>query len=117
MKKGSGYYMVSYIPVGLLTGVAFTLVFGPTAGAIVFVAYVALGALPSPVNVTKVYVDSKNNIWLSAQPKGVFMTDGKNWMEYNTKNGLPNKRVNDFMESSDGDMWFGTSGGIAIMKK
>ena len=60
---------------------------------------------------------SNDNIWLATQPKGVFMFDGQNWMQYKTKNGLPHKRVNAFLELNNGDMWMGTLGGIAIMKK
>ncbi len=114
IKKGSGYYNTAYILIAVIDGVAFTLVLGPVAGVVTFVAFAALGALPSqPV---LVYIDSGDKTWLATQPKGIYMFDGKNWMHYSTKNGLPHNRVTTILESKDGSMWFGTSKGIAILK-
>ena len=116
IKKGSGYYNYTYPLMGLIEGVTFTLLFGtPGAGVVMLVLFAPLGALPSQPTI--VYIDSKNNVWLAAQPKGVFMFDGQDWMQYTTINGLPHKRVNTILETSDGAMWFGTSMGIAVMNK
>lgn len=114
-KKGSGYYNYNMLLVGALDGVVFTLLFNPVAGGAIFVLSAALGAMPSQL--THVYIDLEDNVWLAAQPKGVFMFDGKNWMQYSTTNGLPHKRVNTFLETNDGDLWIGTWNGIAIMDK
>jgi ligand-binding sensor domain-containing protein len=113
MKQGAGYFNFAMIGVGVANGVAWTLLLGPVVGGTIFILNVALGAAPSQP--AMVYIDSNDNIWLAAQPKGVFMSEGGNWMLYNKKNGLPHNRVNSMLKMSDGDMWFGTYKGIAIM--
>jgi ligand-binding sensor domain-containing protein len=116
VKKGSGYYNYMYPIQGLIEGVVISMLTGtPGLGAIMLVLFAPLGALPSQATI--VYIDSKDNVWLAAQPKGVFMFDGQDWMQYTNSNGLPHKRVNTMLETSDGAIWFGTAKGIAIMNK
>ncbi len=115
IKKGVGYYNYNMLLAGALDGVVFTLLFGPVTGGAIFVTSAALGAVPSQL--TEVYVDSKDNVWLAAQPKGVFVKDSDNWMQYSTSNGLPHNRVTTILETNKGDIWIGTWKGIAIMNK
>lgn len=117
VKKGSGYYRAGNLGIGLLLGLSMTLLIGPVVGVAFFAAYAIAGAFPSPSLATRVYIDNSDNVWLAAQPKGVFMFDGKDWIRYSSKNGLPHNRVNTFFEMNNEDMWLGTNGGIAILKK
>ena len=122
IQKGSGYYNFGLAAGGTLAAIssqaAFQLGTGMSLGPLGIVLIIwgpVFGALPSQA--TFVYIDSNDNIWLAAQPKGVFMFDGQNWMQYTKRNGLPHKRVNSFLETRDGAIWFGTLKGIAIMNK
>lgn len=116
IKKGSGYYDATILVGGILNGIIWGLVIGP--GGFIFTAIGAVGgALPSPNHITSVYIDAKDNAWLAAQPKGIFMFDGKDWSQFNKNNGLPHNRVYDMLQMDDGSMWFGTKKGIAIMER
>jgi len=117
IKKGSGYYDYTGLIGGIANGIVWTIALGPAVGATMFVVFTVWGAFPSANHYTSVYIDSDEKVWLAAQPKGVFMFDGQNWMQYNNKNGLPHNRVFDMLEMENGEMWFGTSKGIAIMKQ
>lgn len=116
LKKGSGYYDFTGLVGGIANGIIWTIALGPGVGVAMFVIFTAWGLAPSPTHITNVYIDSKDNAWLAAQPKGVFMFNGKDWKEYNKNNGLPHNRVYDMLEMNDGTMWFGTKKGIAIME-
>ena len=116
IQKGSGYYDTAILAGAVGNGIIWTLVAGPAVGGTLFVIFAVAGALPSSNHITSVYVDSNDNAWLSAQPKGVFMFDGKDWKEYNKNNGLPHNRVYEMLEMSDGSIWFGTKKGIAILE-
>jgi ligand-binding sensor domain-containing protein len=117
LKKGSGYFNGMLVVYGLCEGVVFTLLLGPVYGGIFLVTNVIFAAVPSAADATRVYIDSNDNLWLSAMPKGVFKYDGNNWMQYSKNNGLADKRVFSMTEDNDGNMWFGTGRGISILYK
>ncbi len=114
---GSGYYDFSILAGAIANGIIWTLVAGPAVGGTLFVVFAVAAAFPTPNHLTSVYIDANDNAWLAAQPKGVFMFDGKDWSQYNTNNGLPHNRIFDMLEMKDGTMWFGTKKGIAIMER
>jgi len=65
--------------------------------------------------VSSIYMDSKNRIWISDHLTGVAysITNEKNEIIFkalNTQNGLPFDGVNTTLEDSEGNHWFGTSG-------
>ena len=115
--KGSVYYDFTIIAPEVINGVAWTLLFGAPVGSAVMAGLAAMGFLPSANHVTLVYFDAENNAWLVAQPKGIFLFDGNDWTHLTTENGLPDHRVHDILETREGDIWLGTSRGIAIMNK
>lgn len=114
--KGSGYFDATIFAGAVGNGIIWTIVAGPIVGGALFVVFTVTAFLPSPNHLTSVYIDKNDNAWLSAQPKGVFMFDGKDWKEFNKNNGLPHNRVFEMLEMKDGTMWFGTKKGIAIME-
>ncbi len=63
-------------------------------------------------NITKVFIDKKENIWLSSWNEGIFVLKkgSKNFINYNTKN-TPNLASNNIMgiaEDSRGVIWIAT---------
>ncbi len=117
MKKGSGYYNFALLGAGLAEGLVFTLLLGPVYGGIFFVTNAIVAAMPSSGDMTAVYSDSKNNLWLSAMPKGVFKYDGISWTNYTKKDGLVDSRIYSMTEDDKGNMWFGTNKGISVYSK
>lgn len=115
IKKGSGYYNYTYLQSGALMGVVYTLIGGPGLGGFMFIAFAATGALPTQP--TMVYLDANDNLWLSAQANGVYKSNGQDWTQITMDNGLPHNRVTSILETSKGDIWFGTLKGIAVLNK
>lgn len=72
--------------------------------------------LPSDY-VKDIYVDRKNNLWISTYEDGVCVIRyGQNTVEtFNTSNGLSSNRVRSLRESPVGEIWVGTYGGLNII--
>ncbi len=74
-------------------------------------SYPALGVL-----INKVLVDSKERLWLATEGEGVVMqaVDGSR-RQFTEDNGLPANAVQSLFEDSQGQMWIGTNGGLALI--
>ncbi len=63
--------------------------------------------------ITARFTDSRGNLWLGA-PARVARFDGKNWVSYNRKNGLPSmdNHPSGFFETQDGKIVMSTTNGL-----
>ena len=62
-------------------------------------------------NITKVFIDKKQNVWLSSWNEGVFLLKkgSRNFINYSTKNtGLASDNIMSITEDSRGVIWIGT---------
>ena len=62
-------------------------------------------------NITKVFIDKKQNIWLSSWNEGIFLLKkgSRNFINYSTKNtGLASDNIMSITEDSRGVIWIGT---------
>ena len=53
-----------------------------------------------------VYQDKKNIYWFGSWETGVYSYDGKTLINYTTKHGLPNNRVDEIKEDKSGNLYF-----------
>lgn len=53
-----------------------------------------------------VYQDKKNNYWFGSWETGVYRYDGKTLLNFTTKHGLPNNRVDEIKEDKSGNLYF-----------
>lgn len=65
--------------------------------------------------VLSVFEDSRRNIWLTTQGRGLclFHPETENFTRYDTSNGLPNDVVYQMVEDNDGVFWLTTNSGLA----
>jgi signal transduction histidine kinase/ligand-binding sensor domain-containing protein/CheY-like chemotaxis protein len=65
-------------------------------------------------NITSIFEDSKNNIWIAANT-GLEIFDEKNnmFIPYNTNNGLPDLTIQGILEDQKGNLWICTIKGIS----
>ena len=63
--------------------------------------------------ITAKFIDSKGNLWLGA-PAKVARYDGKNWVSFNRKNGLPSmeRHPSGFLETPDGQIIMSATNGL-----
>jgi ligand-binding sensor domain-containing protein len=57
-------------------------------------------------NLMVIYQDKKNTYWFGSWETGVYRFDGKILINYTTKHGLHNNRVDDIKEDKSGNMYF-----------
>lgn len=53
-----------------------------------------------------IYQDSKNNYWFGSWETGVYKYDGKSIVNYTTKHGLANNRIDAINEDNSGNIYF-----------
>lgn len=53
-----------------------------------------------------VYQDNKNVLWFGSWESGVYKYDGKELINYTTKQGLPNNRIDEIKEDDFGNLYF-----------
>jgi ligand-binding sensor domain-containing protein len=59
--------------------------------------------------------DNNGNLWVGTIDAGVWQYDGKNLINYTTKDGLTSNTVNVIYKDKKGELWFGTGGtGVCI---
>jgi ligand-binding sensor domain-containing protein len=63
--------------------------------------------------ITSLYQDSKENVWVGTQRKGIFKYDykDKKWEQFGENEGLSNDHVKCVFEDTWNQIWIGTSGG------
>lgn len=57
-------------------------------------------------NIMAVYQDKKNVYWFGSWETGVYRYDGKTLINYTTKHGLPQNRVDEIKEDNSGNIYF-----------
>ncbi len=63
--------------------------------------------------INKIVRDSRGFLWFCTA-EGLSRFDGFRFKNYTQNEGLPNRKVNDFLETRDGDLLVATRGGLAI---
>lgn len=59
-------------------------------------------------NIRSIFQDSKGNYWFGTNSVGIFRYDGKEVIQYTTKDGLSNNQVLTIQEDTSGKIWLGT---------
>ncbi len=57
-------------------------------------------------NIMVIYQDKKNTYWFGSWESGVYRYDGKTLINYTTKHGLPQNRVDEIKEDKSGNIYF-----------
>ena len=64
-----------------------------------------------------VYQDKKNNYWFGSWETGVYKYDGKQIINYTTKHGLINHRVDEIKEDNSGNIYFVSANATSSISK
>ncbi len=56
--------------------------------------------------------DKAGNIWFGTTGEGVYRYNGKNFIQFTTKDGLKSNGVYSILEDRSGNIWFGTTDGL-----
>ncbi|MCB9283153.1 MAG: hypothetical protein H6563_03690 [Lewinellaceae bacterium] len=64
-----------------------------------------------------VYQDSKNVYWFGSWETGVYKYDGKELINYTTKHGLPNNRIDEIKEDESGNIYFVSANATSSISK
>ncbi|WP_104813682.1 adenylate/guanylate cyclase domain-containing protein [Aureitalea marina] len=67
----------------------------------------------TPDESTVIFMDSQSNIWLVVRGEGVLKFDGSNFISINSSKGVKNNEIDNIIEDSSGNIWFGTDAGIS----
>lgn len=67
----------------------------------------------NPNYVFAVHIDADDVLWAGTWGGGVSRFDGKNWVNYTTRDGLAGDIVYAVTQGPDGALWFGTNGGLS----
>jgi diguanylate cyclase (GGDEF)-like protein len=78
--------------------------------------YTPSDGLPQ-AQVTAVRQDPAGYLWIGTRAGGVGRYDGHEWVTTDASSGLPGSRVNCLEVADDGDLFVGTSGGVARFRK
>ncbi len=62
-----------------------------------------------------IFEDSLGRIWVGTNDNGVVMLEGESSTHYTYKDGLPSSSIRTFAEDNDGDIYIGTTGGVAVI--
>jgi ligand-binding sensor domain-containing protein len=76
-----------------------------------WVAFSGKGGSP-PVTVSKIEIDSKDNIWCDSITKGIYRYDGEEWTKFSKGEGFYTNHFYDFEEDSRGNIWLATENGL-----
>jgi len=68
-------------------------------------------------NIMVVYQDKKNVYWFGSWETGVYKYDGKSLINYTTKHGLPNNRIDEIKEDEFGNIYFGSANATSSISK
>lgn len=65
------------------------------------------------VSINSIIEDRNGNIWAATMGEGVYLYDGKSFVNFTVKDGLPTNLVYTMMEDKEGNIWFGTTDGVS----
>ena len=68
-------------------------------------------------SIMAVYQDSKNRYWFASWETGVYKYDGKELINYTTKHGLLNNRIDEIKEDKLGNMYFTSANETSAISK
>ena len=66
----------------------------------------------SHIEVTSVFVDSRQLVWTGTYGAGLNVFDGNRIKSYDKKNGVPNDVIWTILEDNSGNIWFASDGGL-----
>src|SRR5689334_9816015 len=66
-------------------------------------------------SVYKIKQDWRGFLWFCT-PEGVSRFDGYSFTNFTTDDGLPDRHVNDFLQTSTGDIYLATDGGLVRLE-
>ena len=66
--------------------------------------------------VTALYNDNDENLWLGTSKDGVYMFDGKQFLQQSPFDELKDTIIRDISKDADGNLWFATERGIFLYK-
>lgn len=64
-----------------------------------------------------IYQDKKNTYWFGSWETGVYTFDGNTLINYTTKNGLLNNRIDEIKEDNFGNIYFGSANATSAISK
>ena len=64
-----------------------------------------------------IYQDKKNVYWFGSWETGVYQYDGKSIINYSTKHGLPNNRIDEIKEDKSGNIYFSSCAPYSTIAK
>lgn len=67
----------------------------------------------NPNYIISMAVDNDGNVWCGTWGAGLSMFDGENWTTYTQSDGLPANHIFMLHKDKNGDIWAGTSAGMA----
>ncbi|WP_294430089.1 ATP-binding protein [uncultured Treponema sp.] len=76
--------------------------------------------LPTSFGLTSgrgLFEDSKERIWVATNDNGVVVLDGEKTRHYTYKDGLPSSSIRIFSEDNNGNIFIGTTAGLAYIDK
>jgi len=67
------------------------------------------------VDISCIYRDSKNQIWLGTLADGIYLIKPKDdqLINYRTKNGIPSNQIKRLIEDKEGNIWISTDNGLS----
>lgn len=69
------------------------------------------------VAIEDLLIDSKGNIWLASESKGLSMFDGSQFHHYNRANGLNNSSLFKVFEDQEKNIWVGGRNGLTLFNR
>ncbi|MFO1468898.1 MAG: two-component regulator propeller domain-containing protein [Steroidobacteraceae bacterium] len=72
--------------------------------------------VPGAVGVNLIHEDRRGQFWIATEAHGLFLHDGQHTRHLGTAEGLPSDWVIALLEDPTGDIWLGTTGGMALWR-
>jgi signal transduction histidine kinase/ligand-binding sensor domain-containing protein/CheY-like chemotaxis protein len=69
------------------------------------------------VGVNLIHEDRLGHLWIATEAHGLFVFDGKGTRHFGAADGLPSDWVIALLEDERGDIWLGTTGGLALWRE